>query len=431
MTRESDKPLLSIAILTFNRSEYLNELLNSIEISRPETKSKIEIIILNNGSTDNTIEIIDLHKNRLNINEMSNLTNIRGTKSLLKLIDQAKGNFIIFPGDDDVFCEAGIDKMLSTLYGIAEDVSLTAARAQVIDHTGARLNISYKPKQYFSQAELLATLINKSVFWFPATAIRTEVLKNNFLPDSLTALDWYIWILACTQGKVELIEAEIIKYRQHTDKEQNSFLEENWEIDALLMFSYAINKGAVCEWLKLKDFQDIQEFVEQLAKNSAGENFSFQHKMKYLMLFQEINKSFDLKILLKDLNFKFIKEMDPRFKQSLLGLGTSIEDFESLFWSVGIDFKSNSKSKKKSNFIELVANHDGFDLIKNQLGIESSTKIPKRDELIYQLFSEYNDAFRSQREAELNKQITKFELKVVGVIRAIKKLKNRRYIFKK
>jgi hypothetical protein len=275
------------------------------------------------------------------------------------------------------------------------------------------------------------TLINKSVFWFPATAIRTEVLKNNFLPDSLTALDWYIWILACTQGEVELIEAEIIKYRQHADKEQNSFLEENWEIDALLMFSYAINKGAVCEWLKLKDFQAIQEFVEQLAKNSAGENFSFQHKMKYLMLFQEINKSFDLKILLKDLNFKFIKEMDPRFKQSLLGLGTAIEDFESLFWSVGIDFKSNSKSKKKSNFIELVPNHDGFDLIKNQLGIESSTKIPKRDELVYQLFSEYNDALRSLREAELNKQITKFELKVVGVIRAIKNLKNRRYIFKK
>jgi glycosyltransferase involved in cell wall biosynthesis len=431
MTREFDKPLLSIAILTFNRPEYLNELLNSIEISGTESKSKIEIIVLNNGSTDNTIEIIRQHKNRLNINEISNVTNIRGTQGFLKLINNAKGKFIIFPGDDDVFCETAIDKLLLTLSGMAPDVSLVAGRALVIDQTGARLNISYKPKKYGSQADLLATLIDKSVLWFPATAIRTDILKDNFLPNSLTAFDWYIWILACTQGKMELIEDEIIKYRQHTNKEQNSFLEDNWKIDSLLMFSYAVNKGAISEWIKASDSQVIQEFVKQIAKNSAIENFSFQDNMKYIMLFQEINKSFDLNILLEDVNLDFIKEMDPRFKQSLLGLSTSIEDFKPLFLNVGIEFAFNSKPKRVSNFIEIAPSHDGFELIKNHSGVKSSIKISDQALLIYQLFNEYNDALRAQREREINQQVTKFELKIIRIIRAIKRIKQRKFIFKR
>lgn len=431
MNQILDKPILSIAILTFNRPEYLNQLLNSIEVSDPETMSKIEIIILNNGSTDNTTEVISQHQERLRIHEINNPTNIRGTRSFLKLVDKASGTFIIFPGDDDVFCETAIDKLLLTLSGMAEDVSLVAARAQVIDQTGARLNISYIPKKYTSQADLLATLIDKSILWFPATAIKTDVLKNNFLPNSLTAFDWYVWILACTQGKIELIEAEIVKYRKHTDKEQNSFLEESWEIDALLMFSYAVNGGAISDWLKSCDLNAIQEFVRQLAKNSVTENLSFQDKMKYIMLFQEINKSFDLNILLKDVNFNFIKEMDPRFKQSLLGLSTSIEDFKSLFLKAGIEFAFNSKVKSVSNFIELVPIHDGFNLIKNHLGIESSIKIPKKDPLIYYLFNQYNDVLRAQRENEENQKVTKFELKVIKAIRAIKRLKNRKVIFNK
>ena len=74
MKSKLNKPLLSIAILTFNRSDYLSDLLESINLINPEMRYKIEVIVLNNGSTDNTAEIINLHKVRLNIKEISNLT---------------------------------------------------------------------------------------------------------------------------------------------------------------------------------------------------------------------------------------------------------------------------------------------------------------------------------------------------------------------
>jgi glycosyltransferase involved in cell wall biosynthesis len=431
MKSKLNKPLLSIAILTFNRSGYLNDLLESIKLIDPEMQYKIEVIVLNNGSTDNTSGIINLHKARLNIKEISNLTNTRGSKSYLRLIEQVNGNFVIFPGDDDVFCESAIDELLTSLDGVADDVTLIAAGAKVINESGSRLNVSYKPSRYSSQAQLLSTLINKSVFWFPATAIRTNILQDNFLPNSLTAFDWYIWILACTKGKVDVIDMEVIKYRQHTNKEQNSYLEENWQIDATLMFSYAINKGAISEWLKSTGSHQVQSFVKHLAKDSMSENLDIYNKLKYLMLMQEIYNSNDLNILLDKIYFQFINEMDPRFKQSLLGLSTSIDNFKSLFLNVGIDFEFNSKPKQKSNFITVISNQNGFDLIKNYFGNESTTKIIKDDNLIVHLFDEYNDILRIQREAEVNKQITKFEMKVIKIIRSIKQLKNRRSILKR
>jgi glycosyltransferase involved in cell wall biosynthesis len=394
MKPKDTKPLLSIAILTFNRSGYLNELLGSIELTNPEMQSKIEVIILDNGSTDNTREIINLHKDRLNINEIFSFNNIRGTESYLKLIEQASGDFVIFPGDDDVFYESGIDELLISLDKTTEGVSLIAAGAKVIDESGSLLNISYKPNRFSSQEELLSILISKSIFWFPATAIRTKILKENFLPKSLTAFDWYIWILACTKGKVDVMEMEIVKYRQHLKKEQNSYLEENWNIDATLMFSYAINKGAISDWLKSAATHQVRNFIENLAINSVNENLNIYDKLKYLMLFQEINKSNNLDSALEKLYFQFINEMDPRFKQSLLGLNTSIDDFKSLFLNVGIDFEFNSKPKQKSNFIEVISNKNGFDLIKNYLGNESTKRITKEDQLIAHLFDEYNDILR-------------------------------------
>jgi hypothetical protein len=149
------------------------------------------------------------------------------------------------------------------------------------------------------------------------------------------------------------------------------------------------------------------------------------------MLFQEINKSNDLNLVFNKVYFKFVSEMDPRFKQSLLGLNTSIEDFKSLFLKAGVDFAFNSKSKQKSNFISVIANQKDFDLIKNYLGKESSAKMIKKDQLIFHLFDEYNDILRTQREAEVAKQITRFEMKVIKIIRSIKQIKNRRSIFKR
>ena len=58
--------LLSICIPTYNRAAYLEECLQSLIESRIGYENSVEIVLLNNCSTDNTIDIIEKFKN-LNI----------------------------------------------------------------------------------------------------------------------------------------------------------------------------------------------------------------------------------------------------------------------------------------------------------------------------------------------------------------------------
>ncbi|MDE6521754.1 MAG: glycosyltransferase family 2 protein [Muribaculaceae bacterium] len=72
-----DKPLLSICIPTYNRCEYLKETLENIT-SDPDFNDKVEIVISDNASTDNTKEIAELYCNKFeNVRYFRNNENVR------------------------------------------------------------------------------------------------------------------------------------------------------------------------------------------------------------------------------------------------------------------------------------------------------------------------------------------------------------------
>jgi glycosyltransferase involved in cell wall biosynthesis len=97
------KPLLSICILTYNRPKYLVELLNSVFALNKTYLDQVEIIVIDNGSTDETWKTIQKYDTNTNFISERFPVNLRGSASYLELIKRAKGDFLLFPGDDDVF----------------------------------------------------------------------------------------------------------------------------------------------------------------------------------------------------------------------------------------------------------------------------------------------------------------------------------------
>lgn len=111
-----DKPLVSIITACYNESEYIEELLNSI---CNQTYKNIEMIIIDDGSTDNTKTIIRNYENSFSSNGMSlsyiyqnNAGQAAATNRALKLMS---GKYLCWIDGDDFLYPTAIEKKVTFL----------------------------------------------------------------------------------------------------------------------------------------------------------------------------------------------------------------------------------------------------------------------------------------------------------------------------
>lgn len=93
---------LSICIPTFKRAKHLNNCLNSILLAKKAPRFEYEICISDNGSTDNTEEIVKGYLEKLPIKYSKNPNNLGIPKNFLKVVSIAEGEFVWLLGDDDL-----------------------------------------------------------------------------------------------------------------------------------------------------------------------------------------------------------------------------------------------------------------------------------------------------------------------------------------
>jgi len=86
----AENPKISVIMSVFNGERYLREAIDSI---LSQTFADFEFIIVNDGSTDNSLSLIKGYADK-RIRVIDNGQNIGLTKSLNKAIKQARGEYI-------------------------------------------------------------------------------------------------------------------------------------------------------------------------------------------------------------------------------------------------------------------------------------------------------------------------------------------------
>lgn len=105
--------LVSILIPVYNREKIILETLNS---AISQTYSNIEIIVVDNKSTDNTFEIVkQFAKSYPNVKVYQNEENIGPVKNWRKCLDYASGEYIKILWSDDLIATSFIEKTLPYL----------------------------------------------------------------------------------------------------------------------------------------------------------------------------------------------------------------------------------------------------------------------------------------------------------------------------
>ncbi|WP_278009104.1 glycosyltransferase family 2 protein [Flavobacterium gyeonganense] len=105
-------PLVSIICLCYNHEQFVVESLNSVLNQNYEN---IELIIADDCSTDNSKQVIqEWLKNHAGVTFVSNETNLGNTKTFNKVLQLAKGDYIIDLATDDILLTDCVEKQINT-----------------------------------------------------------------------------------------------------------------------------------------------------------------------------------------------------------------------------------------------------------------------------------------------------------------------------
>ncbi len=110
-----DRPLLTIAIPTYNRARYLSGLLNSLS-EQVGIDPRVELLISDNASSDETPELIASVKKRgVLCRYLQNEENFGPDRNFLQCYTEASGKYVWIVGDDDMVVPGAIGRILSYL----------------------------------------------------------------------------------------------------------------------------------------------------------------------------------------------------------------------------------------------------------------------------------------------------------------------------
>ncbi len=173
---------LSFLIPVFNLEKYIETALNSIY---NQNFSDFEVILVDDGSTDNSFNVVNDFKNKLNSEQKKNFhiykTENKGSGCARNLaLEKAKGEYVLFLDGDDFFAQNTINEIATQ-----SDFDILIFGAYTFDSGKLRLG-SYSankiPKKFKNKAFNKNYFKNK-IFKFPKTAW-SKAYRRNFLIEN-------------------------------------------------------------------------------------------------------------------------------------------------------------------------------------------------------------------------------------------------------
>ena len=170
MSDEAKKIVVSVVIPVHNAAEYIADTLSTV---LSQTLKEIEIIIVNDCSTDNTLDIVkDISQKDSRVQIISNAVNLGGGGSRNVGLDIAVGEYIIFLDDDDYIESDMLEKMSS--HAAETQVDVVVCRCQSFDpHSGIyapmveSIRADLLPREAVFQPQDIATDFFRAFVWWP------------------------------------------------------------------------------------------------------------------------------------------------------------------------------------------------------------------------------------------------------------------------
>lgn len=204
----ADRPLVSIVTPSFNQASYLNEAMQSV---LRQDYSPIEYIVIDGGSTDGSIEIIQANKEKLAF--WSSQPDEGQTDAINKGFARAKGKILAWLNADDRLKPNAVAEAVAFLQQHPE-VGMVYGDADFIDANG-RVVGQFNARQTDYRALLrgYVHIPQQAAFW------RADLWRQVApLDKSLSfAMDYDLWVRLAKISRLHYEPRLWAEFRLHTD----------------------------------------------------------------------------------------------------------------------------------------------------------------------------------------------------------------------
>ena len=217
MTRLATKRKVSVIIPNYNYAQYLGEAIESV---LNQTYKNIEIIVVNNGSTDNSLEILEKYSKKISLVNQENLGQSGARKSGL---EKATGDYIAFLDADDKWDPRKIEKQILLF---TPEVELVYCGINLFSENTQKVISTEIPNFKGSCSDAFIHYPGVSIVLSgESTSIFTRSLLEKvggFDPELNSAAGWDFFRRCSKFSEFDFVPEPLVNYRLHSSNMSNS-----------------------------------------------------------------------------------------------------------------------------------------------------------------------------------------------------------------
>lgn len=169
-------PLVTVICLCYNHERFVTEAVESVI---NQTYKNLQIIVVNDASTDNSVNQIKLLAQKYPHLQTIILPQNQGNCKAFNLaFQQAKGKYIIDFATDDVMFANRIAEQVSFFEQQTEQVGVIFSNAINIDEQGNELNLHTETNALIPQGNVFSDVLARYFICPPTMMVKKEVLDK-------------------------------------------------------------------------------------------------------------------------------------------------------------------------------------------------------------------------------------------------------------
>lgn len=247
----SDLPLVSVVVISYNHGKYIRENLDSI---KAQTYPNIELIVADDASADNSVEIFNewLVEHNYTAQKNYHIQNTGLATVLNECITVSRGKYIKLSSADDFFHPEFIEKCVKELEVLGDRYGMVHTDYTVVNESSEELLRAKSPdiELWRNPEKYGESLIIKNTIAAVGVLLRVKTLRDTGPYDSQYITEDYCrWLLINEKYYIGYIPQNLVYYRQHDTNISKIKEVQMMQEDARLKMRFD-KKGLAAEYLK-------------------------------------------------------------------------------------------------------------------------------------------------------------------------------------